>query len=133
MRTIYHLLYEKAIKALQTGNDEEAKQLLDQFLYLEPNNPLGHIGLGLYHQSHDIITAEKHFQAAHELDPELIHPLILLGNVAYQRTKYHEAIGYFERALKLNRELPEAYRGIAYCYDKLNDTSNALRYYEQFI
>jgi tetratricopeptide (TPR) repeat protein len=102
-------------------------------MYLEPKNPLAHIGVGLYYRNDDIITAEKHFRAAHDLDPKLILPLTLLGSTAYQRAKFHDAIDYFERALRLNKTLPESYVSLGLCYEQLNDLPNALRYFERFI
>jgi tetratricopeptide (TPR) repeat protein len=132
-KAVYHQLYKKAITALQQGNTSEAKQLFDRFMYLEPKNPLAHMGLGFYYRNDDIVTAEQYFQAAHDLDPKFILPLTWLGYIAYQRAKFHEGIDYFERALRLEKKLPEAYLGLGYCYEQLNDHPKALRYFEQYV
>src|SRR6266508_4132834 len=76
---VFYKLYDRAITELENGNRITAKELLEQFIKLEPNNPKGYIGLGLYYQEEDILEAEKHFQRAYNLDSRLILPLVLLG------------------------------------------------------
>jgi tetratricopeptide (TPR) repeat protein len=90
-------------------------------------------GFGFYYRNDVIVTAEQFFRAAHDFDPKFILPLTWLGNIAYQRAKFHEGIDYFERALRLEKKLPEAYLGLGYCYEQLHDLPKALRYFEQYV
>jgi tetratricopeptide (TPR) repeat protein len=132
-RSVFHKLYERAITELENGNRTTGKELLEQFIKLEPSNPKGYIGLGLYYHEEDIIEAEKQFQHAYNLDPQLVLPLVWLGIIAYQRMQFQIAIDYFEKAIALKRNIPEPYLGLARCYDELNNAAKALHYFERFL
>ncbi len=130
---IFYKLYDHAITELENGNKMTAKELFEQFIKLEPNNAMGYVGLGQYYLDQDILEAQKQFQQAYNLDSKLVLPLLWLGNIAYQRMQFHMAIGYFDKAITLKRNIPELYLGLANCYDKLNNATKALQCYKKFL
>src|SRR5690349_15354479 len=56
---IFHKLFDQAMTELGQGNDLVAKELLEKFIKLEPENAMGYAGLGQYYLKKDTLEARK--------------------------------------------------------------------------
>jgi len=68
-----------------------------------PSSAVAHLFLGIRHgQAGDLDAAERQFEAARELDPELPQLGFNLGVLASDRGNLEEAIAHFERELEID-------------------------------
>jgi len=76
-------------------------------------------------------AAEKASKIQIKLYPESIFGYNILGVINGVQGKTKEALGWYLQAEKINSEDYIVLNNIAYCYEELNDNSNALLYYKK--
>ena len=113
------------IDNFSNGNFNQAK-IQAETLYLEyPNavflaNILGICFLNLG----DNANAEKHLKNAFSLSPNDFQTCSNLGLVLQKIGKFEEAIIYFKKAIKLNKDVPELFFNFALCLSALFGKQN---------
>ncbi|MFH1116272.1 MAG: tetratricopeptide repeat protein [Pseudomonadota bacterium] len=120
------LVRDKCLVYLQTGRPEKALETLSRDLRSArddvPNLVLrarAHILLGDYDE------AERSLKQAVEIAPEHAEAYLYFGVAAMHRKLMDEALGYFNRALALDRNLVEAYKERARTFIRLGDNVRA--------
>lgn len=128
--------------ALQDGRKDEAKMLLERLLKDTPHFSTGHNLLAeLLAAEGDVAGASQHRWLGRETlryreaeDPwleELLawcydyERLCVLGTVEFQTAQHDRAQGYFERAIRIAPDRPDAYELLASVYLKNNDAARA--------
>jgi len=100
---------------LEMGVVDKAEQHVIEALRLEPNDAWSNLLLGNIYLKHkngrDI--ADKFYQRAAAADPNDAHLLSNLGSMVGQEGKYDEARNWFNQAINIDPDLPNAYYGLA--------------------
>ncbi|MHB8094106.1 MAG: tetratricopeptide repeat protein [Candidatus Aminicenantales bacterium] len=92
---------EEAWKDLRTGNPRARKEIMQ----LGPDNPVYDVGLGyLYFQEQDLPSAERSFQDALKLRPELIAAHVGLAQVSETSGNEEQAFNHYREILKQQPE-----------------------------
>jgi len=82
----------------------------------------------------DRACAEEELHRALKADPEFSEALQLLAQVCYDQGRIHEAIGYFEKSLKVAPEQnPDGYRLLASLTMQTGDYDRTLEHIETFL
>lgn len=127
-------LYNEARRLIEQGDVTQAEEIYRQATTIEPNNPLGYIGIGTCRLTlNDFGGAEVMYQKALGLDPQSTQAQIGLGAIEYGRRHYAQARDWYAQALSLKPDLADAHYGIALCADALGETERAVHEYEAYL
>lgn len=117
----------KLKKARFEKDHEKALNLLDEWLVMEPDDPLAHHLTGNVFRDQDKHwTAVQSYRKALEQDPE---NLLLIHNLAYCFDKigsYKESVDFYKQALEADPDNPLFMKQIAHVYRKLSDINATL-------
>ena len=111
---------------LGRGEAEEALELLEQpvppLLAAERETQRGtaYVFLG------ETARAETAFKRAAELDPKHYRALTNLGNLLLEEGRTDEAIGLYERAIRLNEGFPNAHHNLGVAYRRKGQVSKSV-------
>lgn len=130
----YNIYYELGICYLLKGETCLSMKNLIKSLKLNPSNLDAQIQLAI---AHEIVEENEIalmiYQKIIETSPSFIkaynHKSALLMNMG----DYFEASIVFNKILKLNPDYYRAYLGIGICFDKMDKSADAMRYYKKFI
>lgn len=125
----------------KSENVGSALKVFNKALELDPNYALAHAGLGeaywkQYENSNETRWVESARQAcerALNLNAQLAAGHLCLGTVDNGTGKYEDAQAEFRRALESEPTSDDAYRGLAFAYERLGKTADAERTYRQAI
>ena len=73
------------------------------------------------------------FKQARQRKPSKPEPLAQLGWCKLANKQVRKAISFFKRALRLNSAHGDSLYGLGYSYEKLNDKTNAIRYFNLYL
>lgn len=85
-----------------------------------------------YHQSGQLKEAEKLYKKIIKKYPGHSDTLHLLGLVAYQQSRFNQAVDLMKRAIKLDAQ-PHYYNNLANAYKSLKNYGEAIAYYKKAI
>ncbi len=87
---------------IAAGSLDEANQVLDATLKLDPDQFDGLVNRASLHAMHqEFAQAEMLFRRAHQLQPEADAPIANLGKVCWEQQRYSDAMNWFERTLEI--------------------------------
>lgn len=121
------------------GNYVDAEIALYRAIDLDTNNPLPHaylaetlINKGDYG---DLEKAATESKLAMDLDPAMLETIRARAYVLLNTANYEEALELYQRAIALNRYIPDLYLNLGYCYKSLMsvDYENANRAADAFL
>lgn len=86
-----------------------------------------------YARNNKILEAIEDYKNAIKLEPENPYPYNNLACIYEEREEYEEAIGYFKKAIELDKEgnSSQFYNNIIDCYIRLNNNEMALKYFDR--
>jgi len=103
---------------LELGQTERATTCLDRALQRDRNNAAALVLKGnILRDTGNLTGAEDCYRRAHRCDPGWSPPLCQLGVVAYMQARYDDALQFFDRALKIQRNNPVLWhnKGMVLC------------------
>jgi len=116
------------------GKLDEAKQVYETILEMQPAHAAAAINLGTIHYNEkDFAGAERLYRQATEADPEYALAFFDLGNVLDEQQQLAEAIVAYERALKLVPQYADAHYNLALAYERLKEPRKALRHWTSYV
>lgn len=94
-------VFEEAVAAFDANRLDDAKAGFGKLVDKQPTLVSGHYNLGVIAERQtNLAEAEKHYLAAHKLDPNHRPTLLNLGKVYRLQDKFEKAIVLYEEALK---------------------------------
>lgn len=84
-------------------------------------------------ENYDLEKIKNHAKELYNLHPNNCIVNFLLGICHSREEKSNEAISYFEKAIKINPNFPEAYLNLAYIYEYKERILEAVHHYEKVI
>ncbi len=127
-------LFAKARESLERGDLEHAEEIYHQIISLEPDNPLGYVGVGSCRFfADDELAAEENYRKALELDPNSTGALSGMGAISYIQGNYIDAIEWYQKAIDLNHDLGDAHYGLGISYDATGQTELAIYHFDEFL
>ncbi len=128
-------------KEMNLDDLNEAIDLFEQAVILDPEFALGYAGLGeSYWRQYEITRdveyvsrAETALNRANSINDQLAPVQHLIGLVKSGTGNYEESISYFERALQVDPKHTASYREMASVYNEIGDTDTALYTYQKVI
>jgi len=115
-----------AVKNHRENNFDEAQNLYNQILKIDPNNLIAHINLGMAFQSTgDYKKAKNCYEKALEINPNNEHIYNNFGILQLTLGEFQEAKNCYEKALEINPNFANAYKNLALVFKKLGDHENA--------
>ncbi len=125
--------YNRAFVYAQKGFFEDAVLEYQSALKLSPNKELStriHYNMGLvYLKLKDSENAEKQFEFANNINPNLFIVTYNLANVCYNRQKYSKAVTGFRKAI----EIDPKFRNIHDVYSKIGISLHQLEKFDEAI
>ncbi len=114
--------YDKAVKEFQKA------------IKISPDYSEAKLNLALaYEYGNKIDLALKTYMQLIETEPENVSARNALGSLYIKLEMYIKAIKTFRLLLKIKRDYSRAYLGIAISFDKIGNSSDALRYYKKYM
>ncbi len=112
----------------KTGDLNQAKRLYLSALKKNPFDTYAMMGLGIvFTKEGNDMEALKFFDALHELSEHPIIPLTAIANIYRRQRKYGKAIGYYEKALKIDSGNSHTWHGKADCLRGMRDYPGAIK------
>jgi len=120
-------LWEKAVKQMDQGNWQEAREALEGALAVEPDHPgsLNKLGVCLV-ETGDVAGAEVMFQKALEVDPKMAQAHSNLGNIELTRGNAAAARDEYLEALKMDPDYSLAHHNLSAAYKRLGEIDKAV-------
>jgi Tfp pilus assembly protein PilF len=117
-----------AMAYLESGEEEQAKNLLIETLRLDPKDAWSYLLLGNILAKHDRKSdvAEKYYRRAFELNPRDAILLANYGALMVERGNREQAEEFFERAIEANPSYPNAYYALALLDEQDNHPEKGL-------
>jgi tetratricopeptide (TPR) repeat protein len=105
---------------------------LQQFVDHNPDNPQGHVIMGVLQlQAKNNSAAEAEFERANKLDSKYVQPYLRLGQLYASVRQTDAAIGQYEKALQLQTKLAPLCALIGNLYLDKDDLKAARQYYQK--
>jgi tetratricopeptide (TPR) repeat protein len=125
-------LCQKAQKAVQQGNNEQARQFFLQALGLRSDLPNVHYGLAtVCFLLNDLTSAAYHFKEVTRLDPLRAGAYINLGAVYNRLNMLDEAIPVLRRGIQLDHNRAEGYYNLGLVHRRLGQLDLAIQAYRE--
>lgn len=114
------------IKAIEDGDYEKAKEVLERAMVINPKNPdvLTYYGMAVVNLG-DIDSGIHYFDRAFEINAEDPDPLIYKGEVLFSLGRYEEALGVYKLALSIDPNNEYARDGLEECRKYVADTETS--------
>ena len=124
----------QGIGLLNLGRIDAAKSILEESVKLDPNDAHAWYNLGLLYKNtgSEAQLSIEAFRQVTEIDPNDPDAWYFLGAVYSQNKEYGEAIGAFERAVRLNAFHASAEFGLSRAYQQSGDLTHAREHLARF-
>jgi tetratricopeptide (TPR) repeat protein len=128
------LMRQKAQEALSRGHHQEARQIYQQALGYNSENPDIHYGIAtVCFLLGDLHSAVYHFKEVIRLDPLRAGAFINLGAVFNRLGQYEDSLTTLRRGIQLDANRAEGYYNIALVYKQLGQLEMAVNAYREAI
>jgi Tfp pilus assembly protein PilF len=126
--------YEKALEAMRSGDNGQAKTLLASLSQTYPDLSGPYTNLGLIHfREGDIDKAEEAFLQAIKVNPNSAVSYNHLGIINRGKGKFKEAETFYKKSLEISKDYAYAHLNIGILYDLyLGELEKALDHYQRF-
>ncbi|MGH7957581.1 MAG: tetratricopeptide repeat protein, partial [Opitutaceae bacterium] len=125
-------LTQLAIIALSNQRMDEARQLIERTLKLEPDNPGLHANLGAYWvRAGKPDEAVRHFEHVLQLDPKSSGAHLELGRILLNKNQMEEGRAHYEARARLDRWNPDALTDYGTLLCNMSRLEEARRYLER--
>ncbi|NJK90676.1 MAG: tetratricopeptide repeat protein [Blastochloris sp.] len=108
--------YQEAFVAHKSGRQEQALQLVDALLLKGPNPKALELKGRILHSLNNYKEAENFYFSALEQDPAMTSPHYHLGEAAFKRKAWSEAIQYYRVHINKVKESPDSRLKTVYSY-----------------
>jgi tetratricopeptide (TPR) repeat protein len=113
---------------------DEALQIYQRVLEIEPGHAAAHINLGtLFYNRQDFVAAEKHYRLAVQSDPRYALAYFDLGNVLDETGRIDEAIAAYKTAIQLAPTYADAHYNLALAYERVRQPRKALPHWKIYL
>jgi tetratricopeptide (TPR) repeat protein len=122
-------LYKKAIPLLKDQEFDDAKELFDEIVDLDPNQADAWAYIAYVHnQKKEYKDAVKAAKKAVKIDEDHVLGWSELSFALFMQKKYADAIPALEKTIELNPKLWPAYDALAKCYQEegMDDEADAI-------
>ncbi len=117
-------------RLLADGKVREARQVFEDALAIDPNDPRAWLDLGLAHEAAgDFESAEKAYRKSADLEPDFAEAFNNLGVLLREAGKLREATTMLERAVVLDPQLAAARFNLGLAYEEQGKFADAEREY----
>lgn len=121
---------DRADKLQALGKFAAAREVYQQVLSREPDNPKALLGLATIAQKKgQLSVAEKRLVRAVEVQPDLLPAWFSLGNLLQAQGRLDEAIAAYHQALELRYDLVAVHNNIAYVLQESGRLDEAINHY----
>ncbi len=86
-----------------------------------------------FHKKGDLLNANNILLEILKESPKDLDVLHLLGIIAFQTRRYKQSIEYINKAININKNIPELYKNLSIVYKEINELDNALKYCDEAI
>jgi Tfp pilus assembly protein PilF len=125
-------VFQQAVIAFNDGQFGAAKTLFREVLSMQPKNGQALSGLGaILAQEGKPKKAYKYLQEANLLLPNSLDILLNYAGVCLELKKIKMAKDLYERALKINSNVPEGHNGMGLIYEILRDFDQSFWHFHQ--
>lgn len=105
----YEIYYEYANICIKTGDTDKGEKILKKVIDLNPEFARAHKDLGILYLNKRLFDyAEDEFKKALEIAPNDFDVVFEYANYLHSTTNFQEASKYYDKALELSPENPEA-------------------------
>ena len=127
-------IFKLAVKSHQKNNLEEAHNLYNQVLKIDPNYAYAHNNLGnIFQKLGDLQNAKDSFEKAIEIDPNYAAANNNLGNTYKELGEYPKALSCYEKAIEVNPNYINAHNNLGIIYSELGKNEKAKEYFQKII
>jgi tetratricopeptide (TPR) repeat protein len=127
-------LYTLGEARLSLGDEEGAEEAYQAVLALDPDNPEGHLELGILHERRgEVAKAEEHFVESLKSDPGNPRTLYSYASIYYGSDDLETAEELLMRAVALDAEYSPALSALASIRARRGDYAGALDYIEKAV
>ena len=126
--------FSLAIQNHSKNKIEDAQELYNQVLELNPNHLDAHNNIGIILQNAgQYQKAIKCFEKAIEIDPNYKNAYNNLGSAFKDLQEYQKAIKYFEKAIEIDPNYLDAYNNLGGVHGNLEEYQKAIKCFEKVI
>ena len=120
---------------VDSGKAPQAVEILENLERIEESNYEVYVLQGTaYNVLGDIIKAKKYFDKALILTPDNKDEILCNIGISFEeRGHYKIAIPYFLESYSIDNENVAILYDLAFCYDKINEYSKSMHYYEKYL
>lgn len=119
--------FEKALALMQDMKVDDAMEILEKIAREGQQRERALCGLGAcYLMQQQPTKALAEYEKALKIDPEYYNALIGVGSCCLDLKRYEQALEYFRIARQRIKDMPDAYRGLAIVFDRMNEPDSAL-------
>tara|TARA_Y100000590_G_scaffold326674_1_gene370765 strand:+ start:131 stop:2200 length:2070 start_codon:yes stop_codon:yes gene_type:complete len=86
-----------------------------------------------FHKKGDLLNANNILLEILKESPKDVDVLHLLGIIAFQTRRYKQSIEYINKAINVNKNIPELYKNLSIVYKEINEHDYALKYCDEAI
>lgn len=114
--------YGGYLNDIYTLKYEEAKEMFERILILDPDNYRGHYNLGIaFFNLGDMKKAKHSLTKALKIKPDYKYCFYNLGLIYEEKRKYRKALDYYEKALKVDPNFIYALTARSQIREKLDE------------
>jgi tetratricopeptide (TPR) repeat protein len=123
-----------AVQAEESGEKQNAIQLYEEILSIDPEYAPAYINLGTIHfHLRQFARAEELYRQATEVDPGYVLAFFDLGNVLDELQRQDESIVAYRRAIALAPRFADAHYNLALAFERKGMKRQSLRYWQAYL
>lgn len=123
-----------AVHAEETGEKQQAIELYEEILEIDPNYAAACINLGTLHfHQRQYGRAEELYRQATVIDPAYVLAYFDLGNVLDELERLDESIAAYRKAVALVPRYADAHYNLALAYERKGQQRQALCHWQAYI
>lgn len=127
-------LAERAQKAVVEGRWEEAQQVYEEIVNINPRSPEAFSNLGyVLYRLENYSSAIARLQKALALNPNLSHTRALLGLCYFYTNQFSRAIPILETSVKQEKDNPELVQHLGLAYLKVGENEKAIAMFSRWV
>jgi tetratricopeptide (TPR) repeat protein len=127
-------LFIEAVRFEESGKTNEALELYQEILEIDPRHAPSAINLGtIFYNLRQFSQSEALYRQAAEADPHYALAFFDLGNALDELQRLPEAIVAYQRAIQLTPSYADAHYNLALAFERTNDRRRALGHWMTYL